>query len=117
MTPGDQFLWLGIAQRAKEHGVDHREDGGVGAYAERERHDRNGGEAGILPESADGVANNLLTRAGGKGCNRSRELAAIFQMCVEEVSHGFKHGLAHRPIDAVALKRIELKEVLLAGFF
>ena len=51
----------GIAERevAQEHGVDHAEDGGIGADAEGQRQDRDGGEAGRLAEQAEPVAEVL----------------------------------------------------------
>src|SRR5947207_15877990 len=39
-----------IRQRSKQNCVDDAKDGGVGADAERERDDRNGGEGGILDQ-------------------------------------------------------------------
>jgi hypothetical protein len=43
-------------QGAEENSIDHGEDGGVGADAEGESEDGNGGEGGIAGEDAQGVA-------------------------------------------------------------
>ena len=40
----DELLRVGVRQRAKQDGVDDGEDGGVGADAEGEREDGDGGE-------------------------------------------------------------------------
>ena len=44
-----------IRQRPQEHGVDHAEDGGVGADAEGERDDGDNAEGGRLDQHPDGV--------------------------------------------------------------
>ena len=47
---------LRIGQRLEEHGVDHREDRGVGADAEGQRRQRNGGERGVPTHRTQRVA-------------------------------------------------------------
>jgi hypothetical protein len=49
-----------VRQRAQEHAVYDREDGGVGSNAERKREEHDGGKAGILAERAQRV-----THVGG----------------------------------------------------
>jgi hypothetical protein len=56
LAEDDQPARVGHRQRAQEHGVGEREDGGVGADAERERHHRDGGEQRIAAQAAHGVA-------------------------------------------------------------
>jgi hypothetical protein len=46
----DEPVRLRIGQRAQQHAVDDREDGGVGADAQRQRQHRDGGEAGAARE-------------------------------------------------------------------
>ena len=52
-----KLLRLAIGKRPQQHAVHHRENGGVGADAEREREHRYGGEAGILAQHAQTIAN------------------------------------------------------------
>ena len=47
---------VAIDERAEEHAADDAEDGGVGADAERERHDDGGGQALDAQERAQGEA-------------------------------------------------------------
>ena len=59
-------------ERAKEDGVDDREDGGVGADAQREGEDGDGGEAEVLAHQAQGEADVLrqdlqVLARGGSG--------------------------------------------------
>ena len=53
----DQPIRLRIAERPQDDGVDHREDRGVRADAERERQDRDDREAGRPRQIPRGVAN------------------------------------------------------------
>ncbi len=53
----DYRLGVRVWQRPQEDAVDDAEDGGVGADAKREREDRHDGEAGVLDERPDRVAN------------------------------------------------------------
>ncbi len=55
----DEPLGLLVRQRLQEDRLDEAEDGGVGADAEGERGDRDGGEPGRLLQRADGVAKRL----------------------------------------------------------
>ena len=57
----DRHEAAGIAerQRAQQHGVDDREDGGVGADAERERQHDDRGETGALAHQAQRIAKIL----------------------------------------------------------
>ena len=48
-----------VRERLEQDGVDHREDRGVRADAEREHDEHGGGEAGALAEAAKGVAHVL----------------------------------------------------------
>ncbi len=59
IADGHEPLGIRIRQRAQEDGVDHGEDGGVGADAERQRDQRRGGEAGRAPQHAEAVAQVL----------------------------------------------------------
>ena len=52
----DQPVGVGIRQRAQQHGLDHGEERGVGADAEREREHDGGREAGLASEDAQGVS-------------------------------------------------------------
>ena len=61
-----------VRQRPQEHGLDHGEERGVGADAERQGEDRSGGERGFAHEHAQGVADvasnhdeQFLSRPGG----------------------------------------------------
>jgi hypothetical protein len=72
----DKPIGTGIGQRAEQHGMDHAEDGGVGADAQREGAHDDGGEprraqecagreSGVLPEIVEpserpGVAMQFL---------------------------------------------------------
>jgi len=47
-------VWEG--KGLQKNGVDHAEDGGIGAYAECQHTDHYRGEAGVVPEIAKGVA-------------------------------------------------------------
>jgi hypothetical protein len=49
----DELPGLRNRQRLEQDRIDDREDRGVGAYAEREREDRRGGEAAVLPQQAE----------------------------------------------------------------
>ncbi len=51
----NQFLRLLNRQTAKTYGIEELKDCGVGAYAERQRDDGYGGEAGAAGKSADGI--------------------------------------------------------------
>ena len=59
LTQADQPLGLVERQRLQQHAVDHAEDRGGGADAERQRQDGRGREGGLLPERARGVAQVL----------------------------------------------------------
>jgi len=52
----DELFGVADGKVAEEKGVDEGEDGGVGADAEREGEDGDGGERGRFGESAEGVA-------------------------------------------------------------
>ena len=47
---------LAPSQRPQQDGVDHAEDGGGGADAQRQRQDRRGGEAGRAEKTSNGEA-------------------------------------------------------------
>ena len=51
---GHQPVWLGKRQRTQKDGINHREDGQIGAETEPEREHGHGGEAGVLQELAKG---------------------------------------------------------------
>ena len=51
-----QLAGFGIGQRPEQDGIDHAEDGGVRADAQREREHGDRGEAGILQQQTEGVA-------------------------------------------------------------
>jgi hypothetical protein len=50
---------IGVGKRAKEHGVDDREDGGRGADAQRERRDGGEGERALLTKRSQGILDVL----------------------------------------------------------
>jgi hypothetical protein len=50
-----ELMRAGIGQRADQHGVEHAEDRGRRADAERERQHGNRGKAGTAQESAHGI--------------------------------------------------------------
>ena len=52
----DKSVTVSIRQAAKEDRIDHAEDRGRGADAERERRDRCTGEHGVTPESTQRIA-------------------------------------------------------------
>ena len=47
---------IGVGERAQEHAVNHAEDGGIGADAQRDGENNDGGEAGTFGERARAVA-------------------------------------------------------------
>jgi hypothetical protein len=51
-----QLLGSGIPEWPQDHGVDDREDRGVGADAQSQRQQRHGGEHGTAPKRAEPVA-------------------------------------------------------------
>ncbi len=55
----DELRWIGVRQRFEQHGVDHAENGGIRANAERERQHRDGSKARILTQHADCIARVL----------------------------------------------------------
>ena len=55
----EKFARIAIRERAKKGRVDDGEDRGVGADAEGESEDDDGGKAGILAHEAEGVAQVL----------------------------------------------------------
>jgi len=61
-----EAVWLGERQGTVEQGVDDREDGGIGADADREREDSHGGEPGAAGELAERVA-EVLEHASDSG--------------------------------------------------
>lgn len=58
----DQAAGLCIRQRTEQYGVDHAENCGSSADAQRQARDRGGSEAGIPGKEPDGVANILDKR-------------------------------------------------------
>ena len=56
---GEEAAGMGVGKRLEEDAVDDSEDGGIGADAEGEREDGDGGEGRILAQAADGVAHVL----------------------------------------------------------
>ena len=52
----DEPIGIRVRQRAEQHGVEDAEDRGVRADAERQRHERDGREAGRTPKQPRGVA-------------------------------------------------------------
>ena len=53
----DEPIGLGVAERPKDHGVHHREDGGVRPDAQRQGENRDEGKAGRAQQIADGMTN------------------------------------------------------------
>jgi hypothetical protein len=53
------LVWRRIGEGTHEDGVDHAEDGGVGANAESEREDGNEGEAAATEKHTQAEANIL----------------------------------------------------------
>jgi hypothetical protein len=56
VVDGDQPVWREVRQRPQQHPVDDREERGVGADAEREGGDHDQGEAGVVQQPAERVA-------------------------------------------------------------
>src|SRR5580704_12682403 len=54
-----EALAVRVRQRPQEHGIDHAENGGVRAYAERQRQNDDQREAGRLANAAKAIANVL----------------------------------------------------------
>ena len=54
-----QLIGLGIWHGSQQHGVNHAEDGGVRADAQRKRDGSDQGEAGIFPQQSNTVASIL----------------------------------------------------------
>ena len=52
----DQTTRLRIRQRPEQDGVEDREDGGIGADAQRQRGQRDGSKTGVLTQHAHSVA-------------------------------------------------------------
>jgi len=61
----DQAFGLGIRQRSEKDGVDDAENRGVGADADSERDDGDGGEAEVRAQGAEGVPEVLKERVHG----------------------------------------------------
>src|SRR5215469_8964180 len=55
----NELIGIWIGKRSQKHSVDDAEDGGVGADAQRERQNGDGGEARTLAEHAGGIAQVL----------------------------------------------------------
>jgi hypothetical protein len=49
-----------VGQGLQQHAAHKTEDGGVGSDTERERQERNGGEAGRAAERTQGIAHGVL---------------------------------------------------------
>ena len=64
---------FGIGQRAQNDGIDHAEDGGVGADAEGQRERGDDGEAGTLAQGARGVAQILAAALRSSEWSTCRE--------------------------------------------
>ncbi len=56
LPDADQPVWFGIGQGAEKHGVNDAEYRGVGADAESQREDGDGGKARTAMKHAEGVA-------------------------------------------------------------
>jgi len=78
LEDGEELVGAGIWQRFEKDGVNHAEDRGVGADAEREREDGDRGESGIFPQHAEGEAEILK-----RGFNERQ--AAEFAICFFEL--------------------------------
>ena len=80
----DQPVRPRVGKRPQEDGIDHAEDGGVGAYAEGERRDRHRREPGIPREHAQALPDvlpeslhrPLLCESGYRTSGRGSELSA-----------------------------------------
>ena len=55
MPDADKQVRLRVGQRFKQHAIDHAEDGRIGADAQRQRHQGDGGEEGSPAESPQNV--------------------------------------------------------------
>jgi hypothetical protein len=62
-----QLIGIRIAERAKDHGIDDREDGGVRADAQRQRQDRDEGEGRRAQQAPDRVSKVLAKMIKGHG--------------------------------------------------
>jgi hypothetical protein len=56
VAQADQPIGFGHGQRPEQHGVDHREDGDIGAETDGQRHNDGGAEAGLVQQQPRGVA-------------------------------------------------------------
>ena len=54
MQQHHQAVWIRIRQGAEQHRMEHREDGGGGSDADRERQDTREGESGRMPQRPQG---------------------------------------------------------------
>ena len=59
----DQLIGVGIGQRLQQYAVDHAEDDGIGADADRQRDERDGGEEGRARQSAENLL-ELIAEVG-----------------------------------------------------
>ena len=53
---GDELFGVGIGEGLEQDAFDHAEDGGIGADAQRQGEQRDGGKNGGMGETAEGLA-------------------------------------------------------------
>ena len=104
----DQLLGARVRERLEEDAAHHREEGGVGADAEREGHDRDGGEAGAAPEDAQAVAQVLEQRLDEADAARVAVLL-LDRLDAAELEAGAPHRLVFAQAGAAVLVRLHLE--------
>ena len=113
----DQLLGTSDRQGLQHHGIEHAEDRGCGANAERQREDAGRGETGGPPQAARGVspvqpqafddrlpadiADAILDRVGDAELHPRRARRGF-------PGHAASHPLFDRPIEEVAEFGVEL---------
>ena len=90
-----------IWQRPPEHGVDDAEDAGVRADAERERHDGDGGEAGLAAQHAHAereiLAQSLHERDAARRFVGNRRQRTAARDAFPSKQRGEAHGVPPEP--------------------
>ncbi len=109
------MLRVGDRDGAKHHRVDEREDGGIGADAERDRDDDDGGEDGRFANAAQGEAQILREMIEPRGDPNS---ARVFHHPgnVAEFAHGGVAGFFGRHSAGDVVLGFDVDVILDVGF-
>jgi hypothetical protein len=106
-----QTLGLAICKGLEEHGIDYRENGRVGAEADRKREDRNGGKATVPVNSAEGITEVLP-----ESINEWKPaLIAVALLCRFDAAE-LKLGLATGLVGRDTTSHVFFREELYVGF-